>query len=121
MAEPRLSMTADDDLPRTLRREKEARDREARQLENTAGPVHYEAGDNFTYEPAEPYQEAEVTVGYLNIPFFHMMAFFIKAAIAAIPALIMLAAVTYGMLWALGTLFPTVFKSGLVLWLPDIG
>ena len=27
MAEPRFSMTADEDLPRTLRREKEARER----------------------------------------------------------------------------------------------
>ena len=33
MPEPTFSMTADDDLPRTIRREREAREREARERE----------------------------------------------------------------------------------------
>ena len=33
MPEPTFSMTADDDLPRTIRRERDAREREARERE----------------------------------------------------------------------------------------
>ncbi len=36
MPEPTFSMTADDDLPRTIRREREAREREARERERRA-------------------------------------------------------------------------------------
>jgi hypothetical protein len=90
MAEPKFTMTADDDLPRTLRREKEAREREAREREafdQPSAPIG-QAGANYGYAD-EPYEPDVVSVRYLQIPFFHLMLFFLKAVIAAIPALIL--------------------------------
>ncbi len=87
MAEPKFTMTADDDLPRTLRREKEAREREAREREafdQPSAPIG-QAGANYGYAD-EP---DVVSVRYLQIPFFHLILFFLKAVIAAIPALIL--------------------------------
>ena len=92
MAEPRFSMTADEDLPRTLRREKEAREREAQERDQ---PTHSAIPPNDDYEYVEEiaYDPEGVTVTRLNIPFFHLMFFFIKAVFAAIPAILLLVAV----------------------------
>ena len=94
MAEPRFSMTAEEDLPRTLRREKEAREREARERDSAfqAGP---EVEPGYDYGADESYEPETVTVSYLQIPFLHLMMFFIKAVFAAIPALILLVIVAY--------------------------
>lgn len=94
MAEPRFSMTADEDLPRTLRREKEAREREARERDDAFNTAP--GGDSdYDYAADERYEPDTVTVSYLQIPFLHLMLFFIKAVFAAIPALILLVIVAY--------------------------
>ncbi len=92
MAEPKFSMTADEDLPRTLRREKEARQREAQEREQPDVGIG-RPDDDYEYVEEIAYDPEGVTVTRLNIPFFHLMLFFIKAVFAAIPAIILLVAV----------------------------
>ncbi len=123
-----------DDLPRTVRREKEARLREAREREAQASgmttgmssglssvqpePVLYPAarpgtyaGDHGTADPT--------TVRRLEIPFLHLMGFFIKAVFAAIPALVLL----IGVLWlfgqALEAFFPELLKMKILISFPN--
>jgi hypothetical protein len=119
MAEPHFSSTADDDLPRTLRREKEARQREAlgRSLDTPA----YRAQETEEYgypATAQPGNE-HVTVSRFDVPFFRLMLFFIKAVFAAIPALILLGA----LLWLAGDLlmayFPQLVKMQIIIKVPN--
>ncbi len=122
MAEPKFSMTADDDLPRTLRREKEARARDAhgQQLSDptfqSAGPAPMAA--DHSYGDAD-YEGDVVAVGYLQIPFFHLMLFFIKAVFAAIPALIILGALLYGMGQVLKAYLPWLIQAEILIRLPN--
>jgi len=119
MSEPKFSMSVDDDLPRTLRREKEAREREARERE-TAAYGHMEssvAGHSNSY--ADDYEADEVSVRYLQIPFFHLMFFFIKAVFAAIPALIILGALLYGAGQLFKAYFPWLIQAEILIRLPN--
>ena len=50
-----------------------------------------------------PGEDPPATVTRLQLPFFHMMGFFIKAVLAAIPALILLMLI----LWACGQIAQT--------------
>jgi hypothetical protein len=79
MSDRILSLGSDDDLPRSFRREREARERASR------APQHQTWPD--TPQPA--------VVTALKIPFFRLMFFFLKAVIAAIPALILLTFLLY--------------------------
>jgi hypothetical protein len=121
-----MPLTADgdmEDLPRTLRREKEARAREARDREASGlsaqapEPMGYTA-DRYAapYEPADTYPAA---VRAIEVPFFQLMLFFIKAVFAAIPALIILA----GLLWlggqALEAAFPELLKAKILITFPN--
>lgn len=121
-----MPLTADgdmEDLPRTLRREKEARAREARDREASGlsaqapEPMGYNA-DRYAapYEPADTYPAA---VRAIEVPFFQLMLFFIKAVFAAIPALIILA----GLLWlggqALEAAFPELLKAKILITFPN--
>ena len=85
MAEPRFTMPAEEDLPRTLRREKEARAREREAEAQNA--THSSHAYEFVAEDA--YEPEAVTVTRLNLPFVHLMLFFIKAVFAAIPAMLL--------------------------------
>ncbi len=104
MAEPKFSYISaadfDDDLPRTLRREHESRARQA-------GEAAW-VGD-----------AAAATVTRLDIPFLHLLAFFLKAVIAAIPALILLMV----LLWLAGetltATFPDLVKMQVLIRLPQ--
>jgi hypothetical protein len=123
MAEPILSMLADDDLPRTIRRErdaKEAREREARERD---------ARERLSMEPApvrtferhpQPYMfagPADAAAAF-DVPFSRLAGFFVKAVFAAIPALLILVA----LLWLLGhglqTLFPDLMKLKILIYMP---
>jgi len=104
MAEPRFA-DDDDDLPRTLRRERDAREREMRERERelAAADDSFAVGGAQPY-PAQPYGydympagSGGVTVTRLKIPFVHLMVFFLKAVVAAIPALILLTVLLWGM------------------------
>lgn len=123
-----------DDLPRTLRREHESRERAAREQlskrEQTSwdrggqGPSPGPAGRP---EPANPYDSPQPAVGggrvdatvwRFKVPFFSLMAFFIKAVFAAVPALLILTAMLYGLGIALQTYFPWLIKMKILISFP---
>ena len=112
MSEPTFSMTADDDLPRTIRRERDAREREARERQArereaaTAVPVPSIEREGAYGALASP----PATVTDIDVPFLGLMTFFIKAVFAAIPALIMLTALLWLFGQGLQTFFPQLLK-----------
>ena len=105
---------ASDDLPRTLRREKEARAREARERaaqERAAAPSLSTGQDDYSGPRPQVYRSADIeprsddhpapaTVRRFDVPFVHLATFFIKAVLAGIPALILLGVI----LWFAGAL-----------------
>lgn len=103
-----------DDLPRTFRREREARERAARASSPPTmdrggpmdrhsvdhdGPAHFAQWDTPT--PPVP-----AIVRAIDVPFFRLVLFFLKAAVAAIPALILLTAIMFAGGQALKHYFP---------------
>ena len=116
MAEPSLSMTAEeDDLPRTIRRERDAREREARERSAVVptGPAALERGGDY----AMPAPAATVTD--FDVPFSKLMMFFIKAVFAAVPALLLLTV----MLWLFGQglqqAYPQLLKMKILIYVPQ--
>jgi hypothetical protein len=109
---PLLGDDHSDDLPRTLRRERDAREREAREREAKArGPTL--ARDYRGQEPAfaaAPMALAPATVMRFDVPFTHLVRFFLKSALAALPALILLGT----MLWVTVTLVRTNYPDGML-------
>ena len=113
MAEPHFA--SDDDLPRTLRRERDAREREREQRERDAAM----AAQSQPY-PQPGFQQQDYgnpdqalyplpgsgTVNRLEIPFFHLVWFFVKAVFAAIPALLLLTALLFAGGQVLKRFFP---------------
>jgi hypothetical protein len=126
-------MDADDDLPRTIRRErdaKEAREREAREREArerlSMGPAPVR-----TFERQTTYSDRQVPYGFgapsglaapsgnvamLDVPFSKLMAFFVKAVFAAIPALVILVAALWLAGHGLQTLFPDLMKLKVLIY-----
>ena len=117
----------DDDMPRTVRQQKEARARDQAAREIINGPRSangsrsafvqastqaatargatanslgvdldgdYRGGD---FPQSAPGEYPLTTVTRVRLPFLHMVGFFLKAVIAAIPALILLMLVLWGM------------------------
>lgn len=148
MAEPNFAPLGDepsDDLPRTFRREKEARAREARERaaqERAAAPSLSATPDS--YGPAqasvapqtrmhesrvhEPRVQADpdfapaiaampypASVRRFDVPFMHLVTFFLKAVLAAIPALILLTAVMWGIGALLQLFFPELIKLKILI------
>ena len=142
MSEPNFGPLGDegsDDLPRTFRREKEARAREARERAaqeraaapslptgvpangpdvRTAASTHGPAPQilaNPDAMPAISEMPYPATVKRIDVPFVQLMWFFLKAVLAAIPALILLTAI----LWVLGqglqTFFPELVKLKILI------
>ena len=62
---------------------------------------------------------ARSTVTRLEIPFLHLMAFFLKAVIAAIPALILLLALLWLAGEALTATFPELVKMQVLIRMPN--
>ena len=120
MPEPQFA-TLDEDLPRTFRREREAREREARERE-----AH--ARDADIIEPAFLRREASHQPrrlvgeppgeGLLQIDFLRLMAFFIKAVFAAIPAILILAVLLWLGGQALATFFPQLPRMQIFIHFP---
>jgi hypothetical protein len=106
---PLLGDDRSDDLPRTLRRERDAREREAREREAKArGPTL--AQDFRSQEAAfngAPMALAPATVMRFDVPFTHLVRFFLKSAIAALPALVLLGT----LLWMAITLVQTNYPA----------
>lgn len=139
MADPSFAaMTEDaDDLPRTFRREKEAREREARERaarERAAAPTLSAAPDPYAahaahaapkiYADPAPASLAKpaaldvpvpAIVRAIDVPFGQLVTFFLKAVIAAIPALILLMAVLWGIGQVLELFFPDLLKMKILI------
>jgi hypothetical protein len=103
VAEPNFAGIADaDDLPRTLRREREARERAKREEEtrkrNATLTHDYDANRANALADRPLHAQGVGIVTGFDVPFFHLMRFFIKAVFAAIPALLILGV----MLWFAG-------------------
>ena len=136
MAGPDFGSFSDDtdDLPRTLRREKEARAREARERaarERAAAPT-LSTGIDDDYSRPQPqiYRSAETepcignapvaaTVRAFDVPFARLVTFFLKAVVAAIPALILLTAILWTFGSALEALFPELIKMKILISFPS--
>ena len=91
---PLMADEGSDDLPRTLRREREARERAAREREAKArsATLTHDFGASDARRSGRPAEALSgTTVDRFDVPFGHLMMFFIKAVMAAIPALILLA------------------------------
>jgi hypothetical protein len=118
MSEPQLSMT-DDDLPRTLRRERDAQQARARAASN-AFPAATDLGSVPDYMADAPGGRGSgVTVSALDIPFGRLVSFFIKAAFAAIPGLLVLAGLIFGAGKLLALFFPTLVKMQILIHFPN--
>lgn len=126
MPEPHFS-TLDDDLPRTFRREREAREREAREREAQereppsilrkapAAAAPRPAPDPL---PASTWPGEGVTVTRLEVPFHNLVGFFLKAVFAALPALILLTLVLWGIGEVLQRYFPWLLKMRILIQFP---
>lgn len=128
MSDTHFPLSADDDiddLPRTLRREhaaRAAREREAQAPDMHAPPQHDMAGSIDPPYRSQEYSEEELVpavVQQLDLSFFHMMGFFIKAVLAAVPALILLGAIVWGAGEILQNFFPWLVKMKIVILFPD--
>lgn len=143
MANTDFALTADvaefDDLPRTLRREREAREREKRERESrdrtVTAPVDREDHRKATFEPAaslyvprdqdldqrgsDELDYPAATIKRFDVPFFHMMRFYLKSVVAAIPALILLTAICWGMGQLIKIFFPWMLKAQILIQFPN--
>jgi hypothetical protein len=134
MSEPQLSLTADadfDDLPRTVRRERDARAREAREREARERDVSLNRDDTLrdtprfinrdtSYSrPAYGDDPIPATVKRFDVPFLRLVTFFIKAVLAAIPALLLLGALLWFAGHVLQTQFPELIKMKILITFPN--
>ena len=123
MAETLVSATVDDDLPRTFRREKEAQARIAREREQGgeafgAPETFDEPSESYRPEVRDYYDPQPVTVTGFDVPFLHLMMFLIKAVFAAVPALILLIAMLWGLGEILTVYFPDLVKMQILIRMP---
>lgn len=118
---PLLADEGPEDLPRTLRRERDARQRARREEEAR------ERGDTLSHDLAAP--EAVVRTDYahepvtgvvrrIEVPFFRLMWFFIKAVFAAIPALILLGVLLWYAGLALKAMYPELIHTEVIIRVP---
>jgi hypothetical protein len=124
MPEPHFT-TLDDDLPRTFRREREARERQALEREakerdapavlRKAATAHRAAPDSVAPNtlPGE-----SVTVTRFEVPFGHLVKFFVKAMFAALPALLLLTIMLWGIGEVLQRYFPWLLKMRILIQFP---
>jgi len=138
MAEPHFATghDDDDDLPRTFRRAKQERAREglgptAQNVDPRAEPASplppYDAGRyESAPDPAMPYGEdpfdygdERVTVERFDVPFFRLTLFFIKCVFAAIPALMVLGVMLYGVGQLLKLYLPWLLQAEIIIRLPN--
>jgi hypothetical protein len=118
---PQLTGALEDDIPRTFRRERDAREKEAREREAKAARTFPAATDSSAlgFDALDADGAAPgVAVSALNIPFFRLMAFFIKALFAAIPALLILTGILWGLGAAAQAYFPWLVKMRILIQFP---
>lgn len=135
MSEPSLTMSADDDLPRTFRRERDARERAQREREaagaagTTQGPT-LRAGPGSGFSPMagpQPMRGLDddvdlpappATVTAFDVSFWKLSLFLVKVVLAGIPALLLLGVILYGLGQALQTFFPSLVKLKILITIP---
>jgi hypothetical protein len=133
MTDANFPLTADsdfDDLPRTLRREREARAREAREArererrERDGRTMEAQLGDPPSYlsrgRAPVVYGDDPVpaAVQRFEVSFFRLALFFLKAVFAAIPALILLGALLYFAGQGLQSYFPELVRMKILITFP---
>jgi hypothetical protein len=135
MTDANFPLSADsdfDDLPRTLRRERDARAREAREREQREknreggrGGMDASLGDPPSYlsrSRAAPtvYGDDPIpaSVQRFDVPFLRLVAFFLKAVLAAIPALILLGAILYFAGKGLEAYYPELIRMKIMITFP---
>ena len=123
MTDINFSLTADgdiDDLPRTLRREREARQREAREREEKAraATLTHDFGASDARAEVPTFAAAPATVVRFDVPFAHLVTFFIKAVLAAVPALIILGVLLWYAGYALKSLYPELVHTEVLIRIP---
>lgn len=114
MPEPHFA-AVDDDLPRTFRREREAREREGRLRDTPRFATEFVQDDDVAYMDRAAHSGA---VRRLQIPFLHLMGFCFKAMFAAIPALILLTVLLWLGGQALSIFFPQLGKMQILIHFP---
>lgn len=139
MADTNYPLTAEeghDDLPRTFRRAKEEKERaEKARAASGAAPTSDAAtatGGFYPGAPATPSygtstysaqvapdETVPATVKRLDVPFVSLMFFFIKAVLAAIPALLLLGAIIWFAGELLQTYFPWLIKMQIFIHFPE--
>jgi len=125
MPEPHFS-TLDDDLPRTLRRARDERDARERDANGHRIPSSLRAATGAASAQATQAGDATlqtskgdgVTVTRLNVPFGNLVAFFMKAVFAALPALLVLMIVLWTMGEVLQRYFPWLLKMRILIQFP---
>ena len=115
MTDTNIPLTADgdfDDLPRTLRRERE------RQAASLAAPApDFEVrGEGYDSSYAE--DPVPASVQRFDVPFFKLMFFLLKAVLAAIPALLLLAVILWFAGQALQVFFPELVQMKILISFP---
>jgi hypothetical protein len=138
MSDVNFPLTADadfDDLPRTVRREKEARAREAREARERARRDRDErrlepafgdlpsclSRDRPAPPPVYGDEPVAAAVRRFDVPFLHLMAFFLKAVVAAIPALMLLGVILYFAGKGLEAYFPEFVRMKIMIMFPGDG
>lgn len=99
MSNTNFALSADDDLPRTLRRAREDKEREARSRDPSLDPAPGAAAARGPAQSLATTVQGDgraVVVGF-DVPFLRLVRFFIKAAFAAIPAVVLFFLLVYGM------------------------
>ncbi len=115
MAEPQFGDP--DDLPRTLRRERDAREAARQAHGASAGGLGYQdpslSAGSHDYASAVEGPNGRYgmggiagTVTRFDVPFAHLVLFFLKAALAAIPAIILLSVLMFAGGKVLQAFFP---------------
>lgn len=79
------------------------------------GPQPMRAEHDDADLPAPP-----ATVTAFDVPFTNLMFFFLKAVIAGIPALLLMAAIMWGVGHVLQTFFPALLKLKIMIYVPQL-
>lgn len=132
MTDASMPLMADsefEDLPRTVRREKEARAREAREArerrerernsftnESLGDPPPHLSRSSAPRIYDEP--AASENSHRFDVPFAQLVIFFIKAALAAVPALILLSVALYFVGKGFGVFFPDLERTKILISFP---
>ena len=111
-----LADAGHDDLPRTLRREREAQQRAQQQHSTRHAPSAMVPQAEADRARSEGPQTAVVTA--FKVPFLRLMLFMIKAVLAAIPALLLFGVILWGLGHLLMAYYPWLVKVQILIHVP---